>query len=131
MTRILLIGFEPETVDFSDPALPPGLTAEKVRADIAVALKRFAERGWEADMCLIRPDGTAGPTVERQLGSTSYDCVVIGGGVRLPPRHLASFEAVINAVHKSAPGAAIAFNARPGDSVDAAARGLALGSRAV
>jgi hypothetical protein len=131
MPRILLVGFDPETVDFSDPALPAGLTAEKVRADIAVALRQFATRGWEADVCLIRPDGTAGLTVERQLDSTSYDCVVIGGGVRLPPRHLASFEAVINAVHKAAAGAAIAFNARPGDSVDAAAQGLALGSRAV
>ena len=125
------LGYDPETVDFSDPALPPGMTAEKVHAGIAVAMKQFAERGWEADVCFIRPDETAGPTVERQLGSTSYDCVVIGAGVRLPPRGLALFEAVINAIHKAAPGAAIAFNTRPDDSADAAARGLALGSRAV
>ena len=85
MTRILLVGYDPETVDFSDPALPPGMTAEKIRAGIAVALKQFAERGWEADVGFIRPDETAGPTVERQLASTSYDCVVIGAGVRLPP----------------------------------------------
>ena len=25
MTRILLLGLDPETVDFSDPALPPGM----------------------------------------------------------------------------------------------------------
>jgi hypothetical protein len=77
---------------------------------------------------LIRPDETAGPTVERHLASKSYDCVVIGAGVRLPPRGLALFEAVINAVHKAAPGAAIAFNTTPGDSADAAARWLAAGS---
>jgi hypothetical protein len=128
MTRILLLGYDPETVDFSDPALPPGMTAEKVRAGIAVALKQFAERGWEADVCFIRPDETAGQTVEGQLGSTDYDCVVIGAGVRLPPPRLAFFEAVINAVHKAAPGAAIAFNTRPEDSADAAARWLAVGS---
>ena len=122
--------YDPETVDFSDPALPPGMTAEKVHAGIAVAMKQFAERGWEADVGLIRPDETAGPTVERQLASKSYDCVVIGAGVRLPPRGLALFEAVINAVHKAAPGAAIAFNTRPDDSADAAARWLAAGSRA-
>jgi len=69
--------------------------------------------------------------VERQLGSTRYDCVIIGAGVRLPPRGLALFEAVINAVRKAAPGAAIAFNTPPDDSADAAARGLALGSRAI
>ena len=131
MTRILLLGYDPETVDFSDPALPPGMTAEKVHAGIAVAMKQFAERGWEADVCLIRPDETAGPTVVSQLGSTRYDCVVIGGGVRLPPRGLALFEAVVNMVHKAAPGAVIAFNTRPDDSADAAARALALGSRTV
>src|SRR5262244_418839 len=95
MTRILLLGLDPETVDYSDPALPPGMTADKVRAGIAVALKQFAERGWEADVGFVRPDTTAGPTVERQLASTSYDCVVIGAGMRLPPQRLLIFEAVI------------------------------------
>ena len=66
--RILLVGYDPETVDFSDPALPPGMTAEKVRAGIAVALKEFATRGWEAEVAFIRPDETAGPTVERSVG---------------------------------------------------------------
>ena len=131
MTRILLLGYDPETVDFSDPALPPGMTVEKVHAGIEVAVKQFTERGWESDLCFIRPDETAGPTVERQLRSTSYDCVVIGAGVRLPPRGLPLFEAVINAVRKAAPDAVIAFNTRPDDSADAAARGLALRSRVV
>ena len=122
MTRILLLGLDPETVDFSDPALPPGMTAEKVHAGIVVATKGFVERGWEFDVCFIRPDETAGPTVERQLLSTNYDCVVIGGGVRLPPRNLALFEVLINAIRKAAPQTAIAFNTRPDDSADAAAR---------
>ena len=46
MSRILLLGLDPETVDYSDPALPPGMTAEKVHAGIAVALKQFTDRGW-------------------------------------------------------------------------------------
>jgi hypothetical protein len=100
------------------------MTAEKIHAGIAVAMKGFADRGREADVCFIRPDETAGPTVERQLGSTSYDCVVIGAGVRLPPKRIAIFEAVINAVHKVAPGATIAFNTLPENSADAAARWL-------
>jgi len=131
MTRVLFVGYDPETVDFSDPALPPGMTAEKVHVGIAVAMKKFAERGWEADLGFIRPDETAGPTVERHLASKSYDCVVIGAGVRLPPRSLVLFEAVINAVHRAAPGAAIAFNTVPQDSADAAARWLAPGSHAI
>jgi hypothetical protein len=124
MSRVLLLGYDPETVDFSDPALPPGMTAEKVHAGLAIAMKQFAERGWEAELGFIRPDESAGPEVERQLTSKNYDCVVIGAGVRLPPRSLPLFEVVINAVHKAAPGAAIAFNTRPDDSADAAARWL-------
>jgi hypothetical protein len=124
MTRVVLVGYDPETVDFSDPALPPGMTAEKVHAGIQVALRQFASHGWEGDLCFIRPDETAGPAVEGQLASKSYDCVVIGAGVRLPPQRLAVFEAVINAVLRAAPGTPIAFNTRPDDSADAAARWL-------
>jgi hypothetical protein len=124
MSRILLVGYDPETVDFSDPVLPPGMSVEKIRAGIEIALKAFAARGWEADLCYVRPDQSAGPIVERQLASTTYDYVVIGAGVRLPPRRLAYFKAVINAVHKGAPRSVIAFNTRPEDSADAAARWL-------
>ena len=130
MMRVLLLGYDPATVDFSDPAMPLGLTAEKVHAGIEVAMKQFASHGWEADVCFIRPDETAGPTAEQQLASARYDCVVIGAGVRLPPRLLPIFEVVINAVRKAAPRAAIAFDARPDDSADAAARWLPTGGAA-
>ncbi|MEO5925943.1 MAG: hypothetical protein ABIR70_19140 [Bryobacteraceae bacterium] len=126
MTRVILLGYTPESVDFTDPALPPGMTAEKIQASIALALKQFADRGWDGETCLFPPDETAVPMVERQLASKSYDCVIIGAGVRLPPRSLPLFEAVINAVHKAAPTAAIAFNTRPDDSADAVARALKL-----
>jgi hypothetical protein len=48
--------------------------------------------------------------------------VVIGAGLRLPPNRLVLFEAVVNAIHRVAPQAAIAFNTRPDDSGAAAAR---------
>ena len=73
---------------------------------------------------MIPPDVTAGPMLEEQLASASYDCVVIGGGLRLPPKSLLLFETVINAVHKAAPTAAIAFNTRPEDTAESAARWL-------
>lgn len=126
MTKVLLVGLVPEAVDYTDPTLPPGMSAEKVHAGIAVAMKGFADRGYEADVGMILPDETAVPTLESQLAAKKYDCVVIGGGVRLPPRHLGLFEALIHTIHRSAPDAAIAFNTRPDDSADAAARGLEL-----
>lgn len=124
MKRVLFVGQQPETVDFSDPALPPGLDAEKVNAGIAIAAARLAERGWQADLCMIPPDEMAGPMLEKQLGSANYDCVVIGAGLRLPPKSVPLFERVINAVRKAAPDAAIAFNTRPEDTAEAAARWL-------
>jgi hypothetical protein len=122
MTRILFVGQKPETVDFSDPALPPGFDAEKINAGISVALAKIEEREWQGDTCMIAPDETAGPMLEKQLLSARYDCVVIGAGLRLPPKSLALFERVVNVVHKVAPSAAIAFNTRPEDTAEAAAR---------
>ena len=122
MARVLLVGYDPETVDYSNPAYPPGMTAEIISAGIALTLTQMTDRGWESDVCYIRPDKAARQTVERHLASANYDCVVIGAGVRLPPQSLEVFEAVVNAVHRGAPGAAIAFNTRPEDSADAAAR---------
>ncbi len=124
MTRVLLIGYEPEAVDFSNPALAPGGSAEKIHAGLALALKQMRGRGWEAGLCLVRPDETALETVERHLASADYDCVVIGAGIRLPPQGLILFEAIVHTVHRAAPAAAIAFNKSPEDSADAAARWL-------
>jgi hypothetical protein len=122
MKRVLLIGLEPSTVDYADPALPPGMTAEKIRAGISLMIADIVERGWLAETCLINPDETAVPTVERQLATSRYDCVVVGAGVRLPPNRLTLFEAVINAIRRAAPQSPIAFNTRPEDGGAAAAR---------
>ena len=121
-TWILFVGLQPEAVDFSDPELPPGFNAEKIHAGIAVAMREIAERGWQADLCLIQPDETAGPAFAHQLSSKVYDCVVIGAGVRLPPRNLWLLEVLVNAVLEAGPGTKIAFNTRPEDSAEAAAR---------
>jgi hypothetical protein len=124
MKRVVLIGLDPGTVDFSDPALPPGMTAEKIHAGVKLALADFAVRGWDAQNCFINPDETAVPTVERCLAGQVYDCVVIGAGLRLPPARLVLFETLVNAIHRAAPQAAVAFNTRPEDSGMAAARWL-------
>jgi hypothetical protein len=127
MTRILFVGQKPETVDFSDPALPPGFNAEKINAGIAIGVAQIEERGWQCDPCMITPDAAGSAMLETALKSAAYDCVVIGGGLRLPPKSLALFETVVNIIHKAAPNAAIAFNTRPEDTADAAARQLKTG----
>lgn len=122
MKQVLFVGQEPATVDFSDPALSPGLNAEKIHAGIATGMKQMTDRGWHADLCLVRPDKSASSAVQRKLEEAVYDCVVIGGGIRIPPKSLVLFEMLINTVHKSAPSAFIAFNTKPEDTAAAAAR---------
>ena len=33
--EFLLVGYDPDTVDYSDPALPAGMSAEKIRAGLS------------------------------------------------------------------------------------------------
>ena len=124
MTSVLLVGLLPETVDVSDPALPPGMTAEKIQEGIDLGLKLMRDRGWKAQACLVSPDETAGPEVTEHLRTQSYDVIVIGAGVRLPPKTLWLFEVLLNAIHQAAPDSAIAFNTSPPDTANAAERWL-------
>jgi hypothetical protein len=118
MKRILFVGQEPDTVDYSDPALPPGFNAQKIHAGIDIGMRQMS------DLCLVRPDDTAATEIDRQLSLVKYDCVVIGGGIRIPPKSLLLFEQIVNAVRNAAPDAFIAFNTRPEDTAEAAGRWL-------
>ena len=120
--RVMLIGELPETVDFSDPALPPGTTAQKIHAGLDRAMNEMAQRGWKAELCLIKPDDSGTNQLEEYLDRHPYDCIVIGGGIRIPPKRLLFFEKVLNIVHAKAPRANIAFNTGPENTPDAAAR---------
>ncbi len=59
-------------------------------------------------------------TVRR--ASSCHQFLVIGAGGRLPPSRLVLFEALVNAIYRAAPGAAIVFNTRPEDTGAASAR---------
>lgn len=122
MTRVLFVGQKPETVDYSDPSLPPGFDAQKIQAGIDIAEATMTERGWQGDLCMIAPDDSGIAMLAARLAKVTYDCVVIGGGLRLPPKSLPFFERVVNTVHRGAPQAAIAFNTRPQDTAEVAAR---------
>jgi hypothetical protein len=119
---VLIIGADPEKLDFSDPAFPPGLDAAKIMAGLRRSQELMAAEDLSADLCLIDPAVPPEPEIALALAARSYDCVVIGAGLRAPPQFLGLFEAVVNAVHRHAPGAAIAFNASPEDSAAAARR---------
>lgn len=127
MTSVLVIGYAPDAVDFSDPALPPGLDQAKVADGIAKDLELMRARGWDAEHLPIRADDGLGGAICDRLARDRFDCVVIGAGVRMTTKHVAAFEKTVAAVRAGAPQTPIAFNASPDSSGEAVARVLALG----
>ena len=113
MARVLMIGIDPAKVDFSDPALPPGLNAEAIRRGIDLGLEQLRAAGHEAGHLFIPPDPDDLGVLADRLAGEPVDCVVVGGGVRLPPRNLPLFEAVLNTIARAATAPAIALVSRP------------------
>lgn len=114
--RVLVIGLDPVKI--------PGWDPQPVVAAIARGQARFAERGIEADLCLVAPDDHPEDAVVAALAGNEYACVVVGGGIRKHEPLLGLFETVVNLVRRHQPGAAIAFNSTPEDTADAALRWL-------
>ena len=114
--RVLVIGLDPYRV--------PGPWDPRPVADgIDAGRARFVEHGVGARFCLVGLDGSddVEAVITAALRERPWECVVIGGGVRHDD---ALFERVVNLVRRHAAGAAIAFNATPTDTFDAAARWL-------
>jgi hypothetical protein len=117
VARVLVIGVDPTQFDQWDP--------EPILAGIAAGRARFVERGIDAQWCLVDLRDQPEAALEAALTSDEFACVVIGGGVRSGHGESPEFfEKVINLVRVHAPGAAIAFNTRPEDCLDAALRWL-------
>ncbi len=121
MPRVLVIGLDPYRV-------PGPWDPEPVALAIERATQQFGREGIESSNCLIGLDGTdhVPVVVATALAEVTWDCVVIGGGIRTNDDDLELFETVVNLVHQYAPSAAIAFNATLDDVVDAAKRQLGL-----
>ena len=110
-----------------DPFRVPGpWDPEPVARAIEKGLATFADRGVAVETCLVGVDGSddVEAVVSDALRANSWDCVVVGGGLRHSDDQLGLFELVVNLVHRQAPGAAIAFNSAPDTTYAAAARWL-------
>lgn len=117
--RVLIVGLKPECVDFSKTN---GLTPEKLMAALNAELAALNTLGYDAAMQMTDAGETAEAVVSARLGQETYDCVMIGAGVRTFPEHFLLFEKLINVVHRAAPAAKICFNTGPGDTAAAVRR---------
>ena len=102
--RVLAIGIEPGVADYS---AFPQLTPELVRNYIEGQFLRLRDLGYHVTSCLIDVDAAAEAAVTAALRDESFDCIVIGAGLREPKARLLLFEKVLNLVHRLAPNAAI------------------------
>jgi hypothetical protein len=117
--RVLLIGIDPTLVEFNPTG---GRNAEQVRAAGNDADERLSALGYEVHQCLVDLGATAEAKVLTVLSQGTFDCIMIGAGIRALPQHTRLFETIINAVHQKAPTAKLCFNTNPGDTVEAVQR---------
>lgn len=125
MAHVLLIGITPEEVDFSDPALPPGMSAASIRAGVVASVAALTAAGHTVNQTYIPIEpADALAVLNARLAAERFDIVVIGGGVIVPPRNRPLFEAMLNAIARCHPAPAIGLIERPDLAAAAVARVL-------
>jgi hypothetical protein len=124
MKTILIIGMDPHTIDFTNPEIPPGLTAEKIEQGLNATLEKLDSMGYAAETFLIETGTTDLSNLAKQLSEKNYDGVVIGNGIRGLPGNFILFEQIINVVHTNAPTSKIIFNTLPTNTDEAVKRWL-------
>lgn len=120
--KVLLIGLEPKFVDYA--ALPVKLDEPTLRAGLAADEQRLRDLGYDANWLLTDRGETAEAVLSAALERTTFDCVLIGAGIRTIPPLFALFERLINVVHAKAPQAKICFNTAPEDTAESVRRWL-------
>jgi hypothetical protein len=118
MPSVLALGLDPT---FVNPQAISGINPEVVRSFIESHLDRIRGLGYEVDSCLVDLGDTAEIVLKDHLRKGTFDCVLIGAGLRAPEQSIL-FEKLLNVVHSQAPRAKICFNATPSDSAEAVQR---------
>ena len=120
--RVLLVGLEPDIVDYSKSPVP-GLTAVKVRAAVEADSAKLDSLGYSVTSLYVDDGKTAGDVLTSELTSSEYDCIMVGAGLRIVPPYFLLFEKLINVIHRHAPPSIkICFNTNPSDTADAVRR---------
>jgi hypothetical protein len=121
---VLIVGETPENMDFSDPAIPDGLTPDKIREGLEASLNDLRSKGRAARLVYLDTKETAPAQLAEALKWSPFDVIVIGAGLRIIPKQTEMFEVVMNVIRTNAPQAKLAFNLSPDDSANAAERQL-------
>jgi len=121
-TRVLLVGLDPDIVDYSKSPVP-GLTAAKVRAAVEGDKAKLETVGYIVKSLYVDDGKTAEAALAAELSGGGYDCIMVGAGLRIVPPYFLLFEKLINVIHRYAPASTkICFNTNPSDTAHAVRR---------
>lgn len=119
---VLLVGLDPDIVDYSKSPVP-GLTAAKVRAAVEAESSKLESLGYSVKSLYVDDGKTAEAVLANTLAADKYDCIMIGAGLRIVPPYFLLFEKLINVMHRQAPASTkICFNTNPSDTAAAVRR---------
>jgi hypothetical protein len=121
---VLVVGLDPNLIDFSKPGYAPGMNATKVFAGLKSSEDELTGLGYSVQMCLTDFGETAEAVLQSTLQQKQFDCVLIGAGIRTNPDNFLLFEKLVNIAHQYAPEAKLCFNTLPSDTADAVKRWL-------
>ena len=120
--RVLLLGIDPDLVDFTKSPVPD-LTAAKVRAAVEANRAELETLGYDVKTLYVDDGKSAETALADELTAGRYDCIMIGAGLRTVPPNFLLFEKLMNVVHRHAPPSTkICFNTNPTDSTEAVKR---------
>ena len=120
--RLLLLGLDPDMVDYSKSPVP-GLTAAKVRSAIEADRAKLEELGYSVTVLYVDAGEKAEALLADTLATDRYDCIMIGAGLRTVPPYFLLFEKLINVIHQHAPASTrLCFNTNPIDTAEAVQR---------
>ena len=120
--RVLLVGLDPDIVDYTKSPVP-GLTAAKVRAAVEADSTKLGALGYSVKSLYVDDGKTAEAVLTDALTTSTYDCIMIGAGLRVVPPYFMLFEKLINVVHRHAPASTkLCFNTNPADTAEAVKR---------
>ena len=120
--RVLVVGLDPDIVDFSKSPVP-GLTAAKVRAATEAENAKLEALGYSVKTLYVDSGDTAEAVLAETLAADPYDCIMVGAGLRVVPPYFLLFEKLVNIIHQNAPASArLCFNTSPMDTAEAVQR---------
>ena len=120
--RVLLVGLDPDIVDYTQSPVP-GLTAAKVRAAVEADSAKLEALGYGVKVLYVDDGKSAETMLTDELATSRYDCIMIGAGLRIVAPYFLLFEKLMNVVHRHAPASTkLCFNSNPTDTAEAVKR---------